>query len=109
MLSVLSDPIESCAMASSGVVNFESSNKFASLRMSVGTANAARVSKGTQHDVWTGLSVKDPQRHPREHITVTCVIYNTIEGGVPSEADVMAAIKDMERLYRACGQAKHIS
>ena len=64
-----------------------------------GTANAARVSKGCQYDVWDGLSLKDPKRHPGQHITVTCVIYNTIAGGVPTDADVMAAVEDMERLY----------
>jgi len=72
-----------------------------------GTANAARVSKGSRHDVWDGLSIKDPKRHPGQHITVTCVIYNTIAGGVPSEADVMAAVEDMEQLYVSCGQGKH--
>lgn len=72
----------------------------------IGTANAARVSKGSFHDTWVGLGIKKPKRHPTEHITVTCVIYNTIEGGVPSEADVIAAIDDMEQLYTACGQGK---
>merc|ERR1711903_401438 len=28
-----------------------------------GSANAARVSRGTEHDVWPGLSVKEPKRH----------------------------------------------
>ena len=75
-------------------------------RSDAGTANAARVSQGSQHDVWDGLTAKDPKRHPSEHLTVTCVIYNTIAGGVPSEADVMAAVEDMEYLYESCGQAK---
>merc|ERR1712137_1069502 len=72
----------------------------------IGTANAARVSKGTKHGLWGGLGVSAPQRHPSEHITVTIVIYNTISGGVPSETDVIAAIDDMEKLYTACGQGK---
>ena len=71
-----------------------------------GTANAARVSKGSRYDEWAGLTVENPKRHPQQHITVTCVIYNTIAGGVPSEADVMAAVEDMECLYEACGQGK---
>ena len=74
---------------------------------SKGVVNAARVSKGTFHDVWGGLGLKDPQRHPRERITVTCVIYHTITGGLPTEADVMAAVDDMEALYTSCGQVVH--
>jgi len=48
------------------------------------------------------LSVIDPERHSSEHVTITVVIYNTITGGVPSEADVIAAIDDLEALYAAC-------
>jgi len=68
-----------------------------------GIANAARVSRGSEHDVWSGLSVTSPRRHPSEHVTVTVVIYNTIADGVPSQEDVVAAIDDLERLYAACG------
>merc|ERR1719352_1021961 len=68
-----------------------------------GTANAARVSRGREEDVWAGLSVKKPERHSDEHVTVTIVIYNTIADGVPSEEDVVAAIDDLEALYEACG------
>merc|ERR1711981_1053994 len=67
-----------------------------------GTANAARVSRGSEVDVWPGLSVKKPERHREEHVTVTIVIYNTIADGVPSEEDVLAAIDDLESLYEAC-------
>lgn len=67
-----------------------------------GKAMAARVSRGSEVDVWDGLTVKEPQRNPAEHITVTVVIYNTVAGGVPDEVDVAAAIDDMEALYRAC-------
>ena len=67
-----------------------------------GTANAARVSRGTEVDTWSGLQVKNPKRHATEHITVTVVIYNTVAGGVPSIEDVTAAIDDMEALYTAC-------
>lgn len=69
----------------------------------VGSACAARVSRGTEVDTWEGLSVKEPTRHPDEHVTCTVVIYNAISGGVPSEADVVAAIDDLEQLYTACG------
>jgi len=67
-------------------------------------ANAARVSYGSEHDVWSGLTgyAKTPVRHESEHITITIVLYNVVAGGVPSEADVAAAIDDLERLYAAC-------
>jgi len=69
-----------------------------------GIANAARVSYGSEHDVWSGLTgyAKTPVRHESEHITITIVLYNVVAGGVPSEADVAAAIDDLERLYAAC-------
>lgn len=68
----------------------------------VGSACAARVSRGTEVDTWQGLAVKAPKRHPSEHVTCTVVIYNAVAGGVPSEADVIAAIDDLEQLYAAC-------
>jgi len=68
-----------------------------------GTANAARVSRGSLHDEWPGLSITAPKRDATQHVTVTVVIYNTVAGGVPSVDDVRAAIEDMEGLYRACG------
>merc|ERR1719181_1193268 len=68
-----------------------------------GTANAARVSRGSLHDTWQGLGVKAPKRDGSQHVTVTVVIYNTVAGGVPGVEDVKAAIDDMEALYRACG------
>eukprot|EP00746_Dinoflagellata_sp_MGD_P072128 gnl/MRDRNA2_/MRDRNA2_29300_c0_seq1.p1 gnl/MRDRNA2_/MRDRNA2_29300_c0~~gnl/MRDRNA2_/MRDRNA2_29300_c0_seq1.p1 ORF type:complete len:742 (+),score=115.91 gnl/MRDRNA2_/MRDRNA2_29300_c0_seq1:131-2356(+) len=69
----------------------------------VGVAGAARVSRGSEHDIWRGLSVQDPARHPSEHVTVTVVLYYTVAGGVPSQRDVVAAIDDLEALYAACG------
>lgn len=67
-----------------------------------GTANAARVSRGTEVGTWNGLSLKSPIRNPGEHITITVVNYFTIAGGVPSDSDVCAAIDDMEQLYASC-------
>ncbi len=65
-----------------------------------GTANAARVSIGTKHDEWKGLSLAHaPVRNKGEHVTVTVVLYYTIAGGVPTEADVLAAVDDLEELY----------
>jgi len=71
-------------------------------RPKVGRASAARVSRGSEQDVWQGLTVQQPQRNEAEHVTVTVVLYNTVAGGVPSEEDVAAAIDDMEELYRSC-------
>eukprot|EP00039_Didymoeca_costata_P018156 m.332321 g.332321 ORF g.332321 m.332321 type:complete len:471 (+) comp16927_c0_seq1:223-1635(+) len=68
----------------------------------VGRANAARVSRGSKFDTWGGLKAKTFKRDKHQHITVTVVMYNTVEGGVPSEADVAAAIDDLENLYSAC-------
>merc|ERR1719152_637815 len=73
------------------------------------TASAARVSRGTMHDRgWKGVAVKKPARETDTGskkgmpITVTVVLYNTVAGGVPSAADVKAAVDDMERLYASC-------
>merc|ERR1712167_510619 len=60
----------------------------------IGSANAARVSRGSEVDTWKGLTKKTPVRNPAEHITVTVVLYFTVANGVPSEADVLAAIDD---------------
>merc|ERR1711963_429137 len=70
----------------------------------IGTANAARVSRGTKVDTWSGLNIKTPKRNKNEHITCTIVIYNTITDGVPSENDITAAIDDMENLYNNCNE-----
>merc|ERR1712014_425725 len=67
-----------------------------------GIANAARVSRGSEEDTWSGLTVETPVRNEHEHLTISVVIYSTVAGGVPSEKDVLAAIDDMEMLYNAC-------
>lgn len=70
-------------------------------RAAKGVSNAARVSRGScSGSSVNDVTVQNPKRHPSEHITVTCVVYNTVYGGVPSTADVMAAIDDMEQLYK---------
>merc|ERR1719198_1222616 len=71
--------------------------------MQRGTANAARVSRGSEYDIWSGLSISQPKRNDSEHVTVTVVIYNTVADGVPTEEDVVAAIDDLEDLYARCG------
>eukprot|EP00933_Yihiella_yeosuensis_P009894 TRINITY_DN11608_c0_g1_i1.p1 TRINITY_DN11608_c0_g1~~TRINITY_DN11608_c0_g1_i1.p1 ORF type:complete len:457 (+),score=82.28 TRINITY_DN11608_c0_g1_i1:95-1372(+) len=75
---------------------------YPSLFPEIGTANAARVSRGSEHDVWSGLSLHQPQRNSSEHVTITVVNYNTVVDGIPSEADVVAAIDDLEALYASC-------
>merc|ERR1712190_24184 len=75
----------------------------------VGSACAARVSRGTEFDTWKGLTVKTPKRGESEHVTCTVVIYNAVSGGVPSEADVIAAIDDLEQLYTACSTNGHLA
>merc|ERR1719359_472098 len=70
----------------------------------VGKANAARVSRGSMVDKLDAtVKVKTPVRDASQHVTVTVVIYNTVSGGVPSVADVRAAVEDMEALYASCG------
>jgi len=78
-------------------------------KLKKGTANAARVSRGKEFDVWEGLSQTEPKRNKGEHITVTIVSYFTIAGGVPSEADVVAAIDDMEKLYNSCSKKGNLA
>ena len=69
----------------------------------VGVANAARVSRGSHAGEFSKLALrKPPERDTDQHVTVTCVMYATVAGGVPSAADVAAAIEDMESLYAAC-------
>ena len=78
-------------------------------RPNVGSACAALVSRGTEFDTWKGLTAKTPKRNPAEHVTCTVVIYNVVSGGVPSEADVIAAIDDLEQLYEACSTKGNLS
>lgn len=52
--------------------------------------------------VYEGLTKRDPVRDAGQHPTITCILFNTVAGGIPSVEDVAAAIEDMERLYAAC-------
>jgi len=80
-------------------------------RTHVGTANAARVSRGSEVSgaSMVGVKNKEPKRDPGQHVTVTIVLYNTVVGGVPSMRDVAAAIEDMEQLYAACAWSGKLS
>merc|ERR1719453_1549591 len=64
--------------------------------------SASRL-RSSEHDVWSGLTVKSPARNKDEHVTITIVMYNTVSGGVPTEEDVAAAVDDLEQLYASCG------
>ena len=67
-----------------------------------GLTSVARVSRGTEQDIWSGLTVKEPERDPNQHITVTVVVYYTVEGGVPRSEDVRKAVDDLDFLYGEC-------
>ena len=62
------------------------------------------MNKGGLYDTtWRGLQATMPlSRHNTQRITVTVVLYNTVAGGFPTEADVVSAIDDLEQLYKAC-------
>lgn len=74
-----------------------------------GRASAARVSRGHYYGEHKGLPVTKPKRNAHEHVTVTCVLYNTVIGGVPNKVDVLAAIEDMEKLYAACTESGRLA
>jgi len=74
----------------------------------VGTSNAARVSRGSEQDTWSGLNKKDPVRDPSQHGTITVTLYYTVVGGVPSEEDILASIEDLNQLYRSCASDKNL-
>jgi len=69
-----------------------------------GISTAARISRGEMVKCFEygKYEIGAVERHPDEHITVTVVLYHTIQNGVPSTADVVAAIDDMENLYSKC-------
>ncbi len=97
-------PMPSCAVSSCAPM-FRSGAPKAPV---VGVSNAARVSRGKQHDVWGGVARKDPERDPSMHGTITVTMYYTVVGGVPSAADVKAAIADLDALYKACPTDKRL-
>ena len=72
-------------------------------------STAARVSRGSEFDIWPGLCIQSATRHPSEHVTVTIVMYNVVSGGVPSARDVIAAIDDLETLYQSCMASGNLS
>jgi hypothetical protein len=74
----------------------------------VGVSNAARVSRGSEADTYSGVANPAPQRDPTQHGTITVTMYYTVVGGVPSAADVERAVKDLDALYKACPSDKRL-
>lgn len=75
----------------------------------VGRSNAARVSRGTEEDVWDGLAKKDMKRDEMQRGTITVTVFYTVAGGIPSERDVQAAISDLNSLFTSCSEEKRLS
>jgi hypothetical protein len=75
----------------------------------VGVSNAARVSRGTEHDIFRGVASGRPERDPTQHGTITVTMYYTVVGGVPSAADVERAVADLDDLYKACPSDKRLA
>lgn len=97
---------EECDLAGGGM-GFESDDENdedyqeARDRSSPPRVSAARLSRGSEHDTWKGIT-GNVKRDTDHHVTVTIVLYNSVAGGVPDSSDVVAAIDDMENLYKAC-------
>lgn len=68
-----------------------------------GVSSAARMSLGECVGSTSPLETDNFKRHPKEHITATITLYYVVDGGVPSEADVHAACKDVGELYASMG------
>ena len=77
-------------------------------RKVIGTSNAARVSRGTEYDVWKGVNNTEPERDPSQHATITVTLYYTVAGGIPSDADIEMCVKDLDELYKACPSDKKL-
>ena len=77
--------------------------------VAVGVSNAARVSRGAEEDVWPGLAKKDATRDASQHGTITVTMYYTVVGGIPSEADVLAAVADLNELYAGCAKEMRLA
>jgi huntingtin len=74
-----------------------------------GQSFAARVSRGSEHDIWDGLTVKNVERDPSQHITCTVTMYYTVESGIPTPEDVQAAVRDLEEMYASCRKSSRLT
>lgn len=75
----------------------------------IGRASAARVSRGDSAGTLQAIKKSEPQRDRSEHVTVTVVMYHTVNGGVPSENDVALAIDDLEKMYASCTESGRLA
>ncbi len=69
------------------------------------TNASTRISRGDFYARHKGLSKKHLQRKEMENIIVNCIIIKTVASDVPSEADVLAAVVDMESLYKKSAES----
>jgi hypothetical protein len=74
-----------------------------------GVSNAARVSQGTLYDKNYSLTTTEFERDNSQHSTITITLYYTVANGVPSEQDVLAAVNDLDNLYKSCRTTKELS
>ncbi len=74
-------------------------------RKKYGQASAGRVSRGTEHGIWNGITRNNIKRNASQHITVTIVLYHVIENGVPTEEDIKRSIDELEKLYTLCNDS----
>jgi huntingtin len=80
-------------------------------------SSAARINMGSDSGVRTSeIKCSDYKRALNQHITVTVVLYHVIETNgsngllcVPTKEDVLAAINELEELYRSCGSAHKLA
>lgn len=73
-----------------------------------GKSNAARISLGSEHDTWFGLTKKDVERDNSQHGTITVTAYYTVAGGIPTEEDIVASIEDLNGLYATCSETREL-
>lgn len=72
-----------------------------------GKSFAARMSVGhVERIVHKTLTTDNLTRHETQHPTLTITMYYGVKGGVPQEADVEAALKDLQGLYQSLGDSQ---
>jgi hypothetical protein len=60
--------------------------------------------------VWRGVANTDlVRRDTAQHGTITVTLYYTVAGGVPSAADVRAAVADLDALYASCPSDRRLA
>lgn len=70
--------------------------------LGAGTTSAARMSASSvEMKDWKGVAAGNTPltRHPKTHPTVTIITFYAVKGGVPTEADVQAALDELKQNY----------